>query len=222
MKLVRLAAMASAAVLMSSAASATTFTVSYSGTLNSFTDTSGIFGAKGATVASSPFSASFTIDKADGAYWNNSNGTGWTQNRLAASNVAITINGRTFTLATLSAGSFQTPPSWQGSFLSSYTGLSSENIFLLANLYFYTYNAGAFPDFGTNFDVTAPSGSFTQFDGSLDNDYFSGSITNVRYVNQVAAAVPEPAAWALMLAGFGMVGGAMRRKRRQTVRYSFA
>jgi hypothetical protein len=26
--------------------------------------------------------------------------------------------------------------------------------------------------------------------------------------------VPEPAAWALMLAGFGLVGGAMRRRQR--------
>jgi len=32
-------------------------------------------------------------------------------------------------------------------------------------------------------------------------------------------AVPEPATWAMMIAGFSAVGGAMRRKRRQTVRY---
>lgn len=221
MKFTRLAVMASAAAFMPASVSATTFTVNYSGTLNSFTDTSGIFGTAGATIASSPFSASFTIDTADGTYWNNSNGSGWTQNSLASSNVTTTINGRAFTLATLSAGSFQTPPSWQGSFLSSYTGLSSENIFVLSNLYFYTYIPGAFPGFGTNFDITAPAGSFTQFDGSLDNDYFSGVVTNVRYVNQLSA-VPEPASWAMMLTGFGMLGWAMRRARRQTVRYSFA
>lgn len=32
-----------------------------------------------------------------------------------------------------------------------------------------------------------------------------------------AAAVPEPASWALMIAGFGLVGGAMRRSRVTTV-----
>ena len=31
----------------------------------------------------------------------------------------------------------------------------------------------------------------------------------------VAAAVPEPASWAMMLGGFGLIGGAMRRRRIQ-------
>ena len=35
------------------------------------------------------------------------------------------------------------------------------------------------------------------------------------------SAIPEPAAWALMLAGFGLVGGAMRR-RQATVRVTYA
>lgn len=33
-------------------------------------------------------------------------------------------------------------------------------------------------------------------------------------------AVPEPATWAMMLVGFGAMGGVTRRKRRQAVRYS--
>lgn len=38
---------------------------------------------------------------------------------------------------------------------------------------------------------------------------------------QVAAAVPEPANWAMMIAGFGLVGGAMRhRKVRTTVGFA--
>jgi PEP-CTERM motif len=46
----------------------------------------------------------------------------------------------------------------------------------------------------------------------------------VRYVTSgfattVTAAVPEPTSWALMIAGFGLVGGAMRR-RRVTVSYA--
>jgi len=37
-----------------------------------------------------------------------------------------------------------------------------------------------------------------------------------------AAAVPEPASWAMMVAGFGIVGGAMRRRKRAKVSVSFA
>lgn len=36
----------------------------------------------------------------------------------------------------------------------------------------------------------------------------------------VASAVPEPAAWAMMIGGFGMIGGVMRRRR--NVQLSFA
>lgn len=34
-------------------------------------------------------------------------------------------------------------------------------------------------------------------------------------------SVPEPSTWAMMLAGFGAIGFAMRRRRRQAVRYDF-
>lgn len=39
---------------------------------------------------------------------------------------------------------------------------------------------------------------------------------------QTNAAVPEPTTWAMMLAGFGMIGFAMRRKARQTQAIRFA
>ena len=39
--------------------------------------------------------------------------------------------------------------------------------------------------------------------------------------DDAVAAVPEPASWALMIGGVGLVGGAMRR-RRATVRVAFA
>jgi hypothetical protein len=36
----------------------------------------------------------------------------------------------------------------------------------------------------------------------------------------VAPAVPEPASWAMMIGGFGLVGGTARRRRRSTVTYA--
>ena len=50
------------------------------------------------------------------------------------------------------------------------------------------------------------------------------SLTNATaYVPAATSAVPEPAAWAMMLVGFGFVGGAMRSaKRRQKLTVSYA
>ena len=39
------------------------------------------------------------------------------------------------------------------------------------------------------------------------------------HVSAVGGAVPEPASWALMLGGFGFVGGAMRSRRRTAVSF---
>lgn len=44
-------------------------------------------------------------------------------------------------------------------------------------------------------------------------------VDNINFELAAAPAVPEPAAWALMIGGFGLVGGAMRRQR---VRVSYA
>lgn len=50
------------------------------------------------------------------------------------------------------------------------------------------------------------------FDGSGNS---SPSVDNVRLTTRLigVAAVPEPATWAMMLAGFGMTGAALRRRR---------
>lgn len=52
------------------------------------------------------------------------------------------------------------------------------------------------------------------FSGALDHvayDFGSGNATTFDF--QVAdSAVPEPATWAMMIGGFGMIGGAMRRR----------
>lgn len=48
---------------------------------------------------------------------------------------------------------------------------------------------------------------------ALNNPFFGGATLTI---TQVAAAVPEPATWMMMLLGFGLIGASMRYGRRTT------
>jgi hypothetical protein len=88
-------------------------------------------------------------------------------------------------------------------------------------------------DLGTvfNFDnvTISPSGffGFQAINGqSIARVSFTTNGTGVQDVRQIrldpvnAAAIPEPAAWAMMLGGFGLIGAASRRRVRATVTYA--
>ena len=62
---------------------------------------------------------------------------------------------------------------------------------------------------------------FGNYSGTLNTLQLSSSGSPVagNLTADLAAAVPEPAAWALMIVGFGLVGGAMR-SRRQSVSFA--
>jgi hypothetical protein len=76
--------------------------------------------------------------------------------------------------------------------------------------------------FGAGDFASGLSGNITfsglRYTGTL-NDYLADGVTSRNYANNAAfyfttatAAVPEPATWLMMIAGFGLVGGAMRRR----------
>lgn len=101
----------------------------------------------------------------------------------------LTINGGTQGEVYLNGGLYkQTISDWQSLF--------SDNAFI------------------TGFSFGAGSGFGSNYVGFIDNVAITGA--NGTYVNNFeiaqAAAVPEPASWAMMISGFGLVGGAMRRR----------
>ncbi|QGN54632.1 PEPxxWA-CTERM sorting domain-containing protein [Novosphingobium sp. Gsoil 351] len=63
-------------------------------------------------------------------------------------------------------------------------------------------------DFSWNRTRANPVSEFSAVPGGDLNDYNG----NFR-LSAVTAAVPEPATWAMMLAGFGILGGALRRRK---------
>jgi hypothetical protein len=78
------------------------------------------------------------------------------------------------------------------------------------------YSRGAFI---SAFGVGNGGGAGADFNALADNVTLTTDAGSTGYDFQAAAAVPEPATWAMMIMGFGLVGAAMRR-RTATVRFA--
>lgn len=76
-------------------------------------------------------------------------------------------------------------------------------------------------DFYFTFDASAavPTNAMLSFTAS---GYVTPFIATNVIVMPVAvvAAVPEPATWAMLIVGFGLIGGVMRRGRQTNVRFA--
>jgi len=116
------------------------------------------------------------------------------------------VGGGTFSVANLDAGQ-----SWyasnQGATLDL-TGTRADSSTVTASLgldfMFQNYALNGFDNLvSLSFSTTS--------NGYVAIDNINGAAT---------AAVPEPASWALMLGGFGLVGGAMRSRRKAAVAFA--
>jgi PEP-CTERM motif len=70
-------------------------------------------------------------------------------------------------------------------------------------------------------DFGLPAGQFMTFEDLSGGGDFNYQDLGFVFTNvDVMGAVPEPASWALMLAGFGLTGVAVRRRAKVTVTYA--
>lgn len=101
----------------------------------------------------------------------------------------------------------------------------------ISNPFSFTFNPGTIYGVGSiadgdtftfaDFVQTNSSGGFTSLLGNINVANFDSPIIDTQnfccsigfQLLTGVAAVPEPASWALMIVGFGMVGGAMRRRK---------
>lgn len=67
----------------------------------------------------------------------------------------------------------------------------------------------------------ANSGIATSLDMLTANARNQPEISHISFWTSAAVAVPEPGAWAMMILGFGVVGGALRSTRKRRVSLSF-
>ncbi|MEO0441760.1 MAG: NF038122 family metalloprotease [Pseudomonadota bacterium] len=70
----------------------------------------------------------------------------------------------------------------------------------------------------TNLDLAA----FDAFGWNINYDVLANRDQVFRTRDLNVSAVPEPASWAMMIGGFGLIGGAMRRRRKMTTKVSYA
>ncbi|MGL6043155.1 MAG: PEPxxWA-CTERM sorting domain-containing protein [Sandaracinobacteroides sp.] len=96
-------------------------------------------------------------------------------------------------------GSGFTPPGTGANFSDSTSGVYSEII--AGNLGFVTYDLAFTPQFAGTMQLRFATGSADFYGPLLDN------------VLVTQAVIPEPATWAMLIAGFGLVGVAARRRR---------
>lgn len=97
-------------------------------------------------------------------------------------------------------------PSANGSFLNSNSNGSFSTLLTAGS-----YTLGVYDYYGTQ-DQAYQSGT-PGTNSAQRNDLFTFNLTS---------AVPEPASWAIMLAGFAMIGGALRSRRGRNVAAAFA
>lgn len=70
---------------------------------------------------------------------------------------------------------------------------------------------------GYNIYTLTGLGNFKGLSFFNNNDPAGVRFQNMSYNSVAVGAIPEPATWGLMLAGFGIVGGVMRRRTRVSV-----
>ena len=205
-------------------ATAATIIVTYAGKVNSGTDVDGLFGAAGANLRHQDYTLVFTTDtsgfSADGI-----DGDYSSIQYCCSVQATMTIGGQSYTIDGIGDSTNVAQwaiPDWDfGYQIGAQAIAANGNDFANANI-------GSYDDFFGALGLTtalthtvsnqddAYSVGFSVGNTSLDDLKLSS--VSVQYIP--SAAVPEPASWALMVGGFGLLGGAMRRRSNARVRFA--
>ena len=236
-KIFLLAAVTAAALASASGASATILVATYTGLVTNGYDQSGLFGAAGADLTNDAYVAIYTFDTTKGNY-GSGGGSGYSYEYQqggtccgAATPVSaqVTINGFTQSLAGNDYGYAY------DSHYSYGAGFTSQLLHFVRDITDDGHNYVNNQIFNTAFDISNVAYNVPIALTAFDNSYNSGnagaanfttynydSITQTIYTNVNFGAgtvvvteggVPEPASWALMIGGFGLVGASLRRRR---------
>jgi hypothetical protein len=215
------AAFAAIGLLVAAAASgaqAAVIVTTYTGVVADGVDTVGFFGTPGADLAGEAFTAVYTLDTASSTNFKSPPGAFDDDFQYGLGTSSLTIGGATIVSP------------WVEEY--RYIANSSQYIYGWTNLYNYAgsieFETGIIGSSLLNsVDLAQPlSYKIVDGDGSSGFGYFTGKdpygnssniglSTEQVEVTTDAIAVPEPAAWTLMLTGFLGAGAALRGARRR-------
>jgi hypothetical protein len=207
--------------LTAGAAQARIVTVTWTGLVTDGVDVDGSFGDQGADLAGFGFTAVYRFDTARTATDATASSTdiqggsryATTSPVLSAS---ITINGHTFTLAGSYFGEIYSHFDGSEDFYTEAQDSADVDLWnsLRSHGPAFAWATPDFADFDSDVSDYDDGGGF-----STQADLFDLANQHLTIHSEADGAVPEPAGWALMLGGFGLVGGALRR-RRTTIRFA--
>ncbi len=154
-----------------------------------------------------------------------STGSILTQGRIGGSFAFTSIEAYTIGNTTFAAGSnlftgtFQNASisGFQGGTTASFVGFNTSGAALSYTSDFLDLSGVTGQDF--IFSLTSVLGTLSASSGDALRDFnavASGSFSAA--IPETIAAVPEPGTWAMMIVGFGMVGGTLRYRRQTLVR----
>jgi hypothetical protein len=208
--LISIALPVAAALGVCAPAYATAFTVTLSGTIATGADDRGIFGPAHTPLTGDAFTIRYTVNPVSMTTTTDTDGVSplYRFDTPGQMTISITINDHTF--------------SFVGTAQAMYS--KSDHAAADGNPAFSVVRFNAYD--GTNSlsesatADNAPLGGQAPLSGTLEHStldlsLFGGQVraSSVATGTITVGAVPEPASWAMMLAGFGLVGGAMRQRK---------
>ncbi|HEY1928392.1 MAG TPA: PEPxxWA-CTERM sorting domain-containing protein [Caulobacteraceae bacterium] len=216
----KLAAAAVGLSMLAGAASATTIITTYTGTVSG-NDTDGLFGAKGASLAGDTFTSVYTTTTGGTEYHTTTptfeevvGGAGYGAGHSSPVSAVFTLSQGSVVL-----GTYSIDGSDDGDMFVS-TGSSSGTIFDFAESpsdYVINTVGSGVSAFVPSASVAATVSYTLTGDDHTSGTFGYGSTTltlaTQKVTSGVQTGVPEPATWALLIAGFGGVGVMLRRRR---------
>ena len=208
-------------VLAAGAANAAILVATYTGAINIGYDSGGLFGPAGSSLTGDTYAAKFTIDTNQGAVLNNLPAYDELYGGLCCGfsspiKVTLTIQGHTQAIAGSYYGFALTSP--RSDLVEHYAEDDHVGVNNAPDRGYVNINGLGVsqPGFSTLVPLTT-SFNFGDAEINTSSGYAFMVFQSLGTV-QIAAGVPEPANWMVMLIGLGAVGGAVRSHRGRAAR----